>query len=205
MKQTKRIMALTLALILALVLLTGCSSGKDDQKAEDGENASLKIAVATRYVDDEMLAGLKEELAKSTTGGTIDVTGIIMGDSESDPMTFMAGMTGLSARIAAKDIDILITDSDTARRVGENGETYLAINDTFTSSEIETFTSGLACVAIVNDEGELTDEVSAPCGVVLSDRVNEMIGLSNMQMFIVSNTTNQDDAKTVFQYLATLE
>lgn len=205
MKHKKSILALILALILVLTLLTGCSSGKDDQKAKNGESASLQIAVATRYVDDEMLAGLKEELAKSTTGGTIDVTGIIMGDSEADPMTFMAGMTGLSARIAAKEIDILITDSDTARRVGENGETYLAINDTFTSSEIETFTSGLACVSVVNDEGELTDEVSAPCGVVLSDRANELLGLSGMQMFIVSNTTRQNDAKTVFQYLATLE
>lgn len=199
MKKMKKLLALLMIAVLALTL-TGCSSGGKEETAD----TSLRIVVAARYVDDDMLSGLKEKLAQSTTGGTIEVTGVTMSDSQADPMGFMAGMTRLSGSIAAKEVDILITDADNARRVGDNGEGYLDINDTFTSSEIEKFTSGLACVSIVDEDGELTGEFSAPCGVVLSESANALMGLSGMQMFIVSNTAQYDNAKTVFQYLAAL-
>ena len=155
--KAKRILALAMAALLALTL-TGCSSGGGSGKKE-AASATLNVVVAAPYVDDGMLTGLKEELAKVDEGSEIVVTGVTMSDSEKDPMGFMAGMARLSGSIAAKEVDILITDADNARRMGDNGEGYLPINDTFTAGEIEKFTSGLACVSIVGEDGEITDEM----------------------------------------------
>lgn len=196
----KKILALAMVALLALTL-TGCSSSDGSDKKEE-TSAVLNVMVAAPYVDDDMLAGLKEELTKVDVGTEIVVTGVTMSDSEKDPMGFMAGMARVSGSIAAKEVDILITDADNARRVGDNGECYLAINDTFTASEIEKFTSGLACVSIVGEDGEITDEVSAPCGVRLSESASALASLKDMQMFIVSNTQNTDAAKKVFTHLA---
>lgn len=198
--KAKRILALAMAALLALTL-TGCSSGGGSGKKE-AASATLNVVVAAPYVDDGMLTGLKEELAKVDEGSEIVVTGVTMSDSEKDPMGFMAGMARLSGSIAAKEVDILITDADNARRMGDNGEGYLPINDTFTAGEIEKFTSGLACVSIVGEDGEITDEVSAPCGVRLSENASALAGLKNMQMFILANTQNTDAAKKVFTHLA---
>ena len=198
--KAKRILALAMAALLALTL-TGCSSGGGSGKKE-AASATLNVVVAAPYVDDGMLTGLKEELAKVDGGSEIVVTGVTMSDSEKDPMGFMAGMARLSGSIAAKEVDILITDADNARRMGDNGEGYLPINDTFTAGEIEKFTSGLACVSIVGEDGEITDEVSAPCGVRLSENASALASLKNMQMFILANTQNTDAAKKVFTHLA---
>lgn len=198
--KAKRILALAMAALLALTL-TGCSSGGGSGKKE-AASATLNVVVAAPYVDDSMLTGLKEELAKVDMGSEIVVTGVTMSDSEKDPMGFMAGMARLSGSIAAKEVDILITDADNARRMGDNGEGYLPINDTFTAGEIEKFTSGLACVSIVGEDGEITDEVSAPCGVRLSENASALASLKNMQMFILANTQNTDAAKKVFTHLA---
>lgn len=198
--KAKRILALAMAALLALTL-TGCSSGGGSGKKE-AASATLNVVVAAPYVDDGMLTGLKEELAKVDEGSEIVVTGVTMSDSEKDPMGFMAGMARLSGSIAAKEVDILITDADNARRMGDNGEGYLPINDTFTAGEIEKFTSGLACVSIVGEDGEITDEVSAPCGVRLSENASALASLKNMQMFILANTQNTDAAKKVFTHLA---
>ena len=198
--KAKRILALAMAALLALTL-TGCSSGGGSGKKE-AASATLNVVVAAPYVDDGMLTGLKEELAKVDGGSEIVVTGVTMSDSEKDPMGFMAGMARLSGSIAAKEVDILITDADNARRMGDNGEGYLPINDTFTAGEIEKFTSGLACVSIVGEDGEITDEVSAPCGVRLSENASALASLKNMQMFILANTQNADAAKKVFTHLA---
>ena len=198
--KAKRILALAMAALLALTL-TGCSSGGGSGKKE-AASATLNVVVAAPYVDDGMLTGLKEELAKVDEGSEIVVTGVTMSDSEKDPMGFMAGMARLSGSIAAKEVNILITDSDNARRMGDNGEGYLPINDTFTAGEIEKFTSGLACVSIVGEDGEITDEVSAPCGVRLGENASALASLKNMQMFILANTQNTDAAKKVFAHLA---
>ena len=198
--KAKRILALAMAALLALTL-TGCSSGGGSGKKE-AASATLNVVVAAPYVDDGMLTGLKEELAKVDEGSEIVVTGVTMSDSEKDPMGFMAGMARLSGSIAAKEVDILITDADNARRMGDNGECYLPINDTFTAGEIEKFTSGLACVSIVGEDGEITDEVSAPCGVRLGENASALASLKNMQMFILANTQNTDAAKKVFAHLA---
>lgn len=198
--KAKRILALAMAALLALTL-TGCSSGGGSGKKE-AASATLNVVVAAPYVDDGMLTGLKEELEKVDEGSEIVVTGVTMSDSEKDPMGFMAGMARLSGSIAAKEVDILITDADNARRMGDNGEGYLPINDTFTAGEIEKFTSGLACVSIVGEDGEITDEVSAPCGVRLSENASALASLKNMQMFILANTQNADAAKKVFTHLA---
>ena len=198
--KAKRILALAMAALLALTL-TGCSSGGGSGKKE-AASATLNVVVAAPYVDDGMLTGLKEELEKVDEGSEIVVTGVTMSDSEKDPMGFMAGMARLSGSIAAKEVDILITDADNARRMGDNGEGYLPINDTFTAGEIEKFTSGLACVSIVGEDGEIRDEISAPCGVRLSENASALAGLKNMQMFILANTQNTDAAKKVFTHLA---
>ena len=198
--KAKRILALAMAALLALTL-TGCSSGGGSGKKE-AASATLNVVVAAPYVDDGMLTGLKEELAKVDEGSEIVVTGVTMSDSEKDPMGFMAGMARLSGSIAAKEVDILITDADNARRMGDNGEGYLPINDTFTAGEIEKLTSGLACVSIVGEDGEITDEVSAPCGVRLGENASALASLKNMQMFILANTQNTDAAKKVFAHLA---
>ena len=96
---TKKIMALAMVVLLALTL-TGCSSGDGGDKKEEA-SATLNVMVAAPYVDDDMLAGLKEELAKVDVGTEIVVTGVMMSDSEKDPMSFMAGMARLSGSIAA--------------------------------------------------------------------------------------------------------
>lgn len=197
----KKLLSLVLVAMLAFAL-TGCSGASDESGMQ---STALNIVVAAKYVDDEMISGLKEEVAKIDAGMEIVVSGVTMSNPDTDPMGFMGGSTQLAGRIASHEVDILITDADTARRMGENGEGYLAINDTFTADEIETFAAGLACVAVVNDEGEITDQVSAPCGAVLSEHASLLTGHAGMQMFIVSNTAHTDAAKKVFAYLAAME
>ena len=199
MKNKKYLLAFLLAALL--VVLAGCSG---EEKKPEASN-TLQVVVASAYVSDEMLENLKTELAKLTDVPDVIVTALSMGDPEKDPMGAMAGMTKISAMMSSGEVDLLVTDADSARRYGDNGETYAALAGTFTEAEISAFAATPTGVALVDEEGNVLDETSAECGVILTGNASALTGLPGMQMFIFAGSTHMDAAKAAFAYLASIE
>ncbi len=184
--------------------LAGCSPGK-----QNGQEASLRVALVATYVSDEAVedfatylrAGLPEY---NDDSGTIEVIGISAGDSESDAMGFMAGSTRIATMLASKDIELWICDPETAARYADNGANYVALEELFSADELSSFSGMPVAVALTNDAGVTTGDFSESVGLDLSTKaaVTEATGIRDAQVFVLAGSTNRDAAKAAFRYLA---
>jgi len=128
-----------------------------------------------------------------------------MGDAENDPMSAMGGMSKLSVMLATGEIDVLITDEDHARQFGESGEAFVALSEMFTEDEISAFTGESVGVPVFDDNGDLTSEMSAPCGIILSENASALAGISGLQIHVFDGTKDMDAAKAVMKHLASIK
>lgn len=199
-----RRVSLALILVLLAVTLCGCSSGKDQ------ENASVQIAIASIYVPYELPetvdAKLREELPALYSEGKIAViNGISTGDSESDPATTMAGMTRMMGMLASGEIELLICDSGNAKRYGESGRSFVPVSELFTEEEITALNLETVMVPVLDDEGNETGEMSAPCGIDLSacTLLTQALYKTDVAAYVIVDSPNLDNAKAVIEYLAT--
>lgn len=196
---------LSLVLVLTLVM-TGCSSGSS-------KTVSLGVAVAAMYVDDAKLTLLKDDLTAAfpdmnNEETAMSIQSIPTGDPEGDPMSAMAGMTKISAMMAAGEIDILICDPDNARRHGDNGETYVALDQLFTEEEIaELGITGVTLPVVDEETSELTGEQTHAVGVDLSGnaKINELFLIDSPAAYVIVSTKNLENAREVIKYLLTME
>lgn len=180
---------IALWLALALLMLGGC--------AADTTQEALHIVVATQAFDDQALARFEAQIESELPQlGDIRVTGVRMGAYSAQELMHVCAL------IEEKSIDLFIADEVCAKRAGDSGDSYHALDALFTQDELDAW--GLECVSVpvVGMDGKLTGEESAPCGVMLGAGGGEMLSLSDMRMFIVSNTTRQDAAEVLFAHLA---
>lgn len=191
---------ITVLLAAMLILLAGCSGGENES-----ESASLNVVVASVYVDDDMVEGLKTELETLTDYPDIAVATVAMGDSEADPMGTVAGMAKLSGMMASGEVDVLITDEENARRYGDNGESFVAISELFTEEELAAFAGEAVGVPVLDEESQPTGETSDACGFALSANASALVGLTDMQAYVMVNCEKMDAAKAVMALLAGIE
>lgn len=199
----KRVVALAMVLVLVLMTATGCS----DKKEEKG--TSLQVVLSSAYVFEEQAEALKKELTTAlpqlnTENAALKLTYIAAGDSEKDPYTTMAAVAQMGGMMAGKEVELLICDAETARRYAENGEAYVPLSELFTQEEMTQLELQPACVALSDDEGNLTGEMSAACGVDLSDctKLEELLKLNDLGAYVLVNMPNSDNAKAVITHLA---
>jgi len=205
---TKRILSLSLILVLILTILTGCSSNKEESTSQ---SASLHVVLAMPLATEQDAAALKDALLSaapelSSESLPLSVTHIATGDTEKDPQGAMAGMAQITTQMMSGEIELMICDSDNARRHGDNGETYIPLSELFTEEEIAELGIVPASVAVIDDAGNLTDDLSAPCGVDLSgsDALVHMLGISNPGAYVIIDSANTENAKTAIKALLSL-
>lgn len=201
----KKRLILVAIMLLAALLLTGCA--KEDKPA-----ASLYVNVIDTYVFDESRAELEKELtaalpALNTAEAPLSVVAISSGDTEKDPMGAMAGMTQIAGLMATGEMELILCDGENARRHGSNGGSYIPLDELFTKEErAELGITGL-CIPLSNDDGELTGEVSIPCGIDLSGctRLTEMLKSTDVGAYVLVNSKHADNAKLVIRHLLTMK
>ncbi len=203
-----RLISITLVFALLLAVLTGCSNASNEKTAQ---STSLHIVLAMPLATEQDAAVLKESLIAAapeldSEALPLDVAFIATGDTEKDPAGAMAGMTQVTTRMMTGEIELMICDSDNARRHGDNGETYVPLNELFTEEEIVELGIVPATVAIVGDAGTITDDRSAPCGVDLSGNANlvKMLGISDPGAYVIVDSPNLENAKIAIKALLTL-
>lgn len=202
----KRVLALVLT--LTMLLLTGCSDGEKKQQSVD---STLRIVAMTGYYFDDNEQTLENVINAalpelSTDTAKITVEYIAAGDVENDPYGAMASMTQISGRMASHEIDLLLCDGEWARRFGDGGETYVPLADLFTEEEQAELGLTPAVVALVDENGNMTDAVSTPCGVDLSDRdeLRHMLMTEGLGAYVIAGSEYTENAKRVIQYLVGL-
>lgn len=204
----KRLFSLGLILALLLTALTGCSSSETEEAAQ---TTSLHVVLAMPLATEQDADVLKESLIAAapeldSESLPLSVTYIATGDTENDPYGAMAGLTQVTTQLMTGEIELMICDSDNARRHGDNGETYVPLSELFTEDEITELGIVPASVQIVSDAGEITDEYSAPCGVDLSgnETLVKMLGISDPGAYVIIDSPNLENAKTAIKALLTM-
>ena len=176
-------------MLLAVMLLGGCGNKT--------EKESFHIVVATQNLFDDALPGLEAALERELPKlGDVQVTGIRLGAYSSKELMHICAL------IEEKSVDLLIADEVAAKRAGDSGDSYFTLDELFEASEIEAWEKECVRVPVVGMDGKLTGEESELCGVALGEDVNQTLGLSDMRMYILVNTTRKADAQTVFAHLA---
>lgn len=204
----KKILALLMVMALLLGLLTGCSSSSDKQ----GESATLQVVVLAPYVFEENAKTLEDTLNAqlphlTTETASMTMTCISAGNSETDPYGTMAAMTRMAGMLSSNEIDLLICDETNARRYAENGEVFIPLSELFTQEEMEEAGIVAAYVALLDDEGNPTGEMSEACGVDLSGctTLKELLLISDLNAYVITDSANVENAKDVILYLVSME
>lgn len=185
------------AVLTSAVLLGGCGSE---------EAAGFQTAFCATYVDSEAVETYGESLKTDLPELTIDgvepsFIGMSMGDSESDPMETMAGMTKFTAMIAGGELDVVISDMENAAR-NARGEAFLDVSSYLTEEEMEKYEDKLLSFDMVDDEGNPTGEKTAVCGLDLSgnENISSLVG-EDCGVFVAANTSHVDQAAALVRYL----
>jgi len=199
----KRTIAFILALLLLLSLLTGCSS-----KEETVQTSMLHVVIAAPFATDEHANALRSALIAAapeldSADAPLSVTAVATGDPQGDPMSAMAGMTKVSAMMMSHEMELLICDADNARRHGDNGETYIPLNELFTEAEVAELGITPASLPLLDDMANYTGEYSAPCGIDLSGSaaVSQMLSIPDPGAYVIVDSPNLENAKAAIKAL----
>lgn len=217
--------SLALLMLTLVVGLTACSSSDNSAAtatpspttaataADTAEPAPAEAAgkvyvtVAARYVDDAKLEAFAA-LLREKVDGEIIVQSVITGDPDADPMSTVAGMAKIGGLFASHEVDLFICDTESAQRNGgSDPELYATLESTFTQAQLDAFTAEPISIYLTDDEGNKTEEATAPCGVSLSknETLTTTLGLSDLNMILINGADNADLAKVIFEVLATME
>lgn len=185
----RRMIALVCALVGLMLLLSGCAAEKKSEP--------LHIVVATQALSGEALTHFETQLESELPQfGDMTVTGVRLGAYSSKELMHICAM------IEEKAVDVLIADEVAAKRAGDSGESYFALDEVFDAQEMVSWGLEKVSVPVVGMDGKLTGEESALCGVKLGDEANALLGLTDMRMYILVNTTRLEAAKAMFAALA---
>lgn len=186
-----------IAILTSATLLGGCGSE---------EATGFQTAFCATYVDEDAVETCGERIKTDLPELTIDgvepsFVGMNMGDSESDPMGTMAGMTKFTAMVSGGELDVVISDLENAAR-NARGEAFLDVSSYLTDEELEEYEDKLLSFDMVDDEGNPTGEKTAVCGLDLSDNetISSLVG-QDCGVFVVANTTHLDQAAELVRYL----
>ena len=197
-----------LAVAMLLLALTGCSS--PEQSGSSSATLNLAVVAPTVLSDAEPVfeTAVREAFPDlNTDGAKMNIQYVSMGDPNVDPMFAMGGMTRVMGMLTAGEIELLICDPDNARRYAEGGKAYTPLDVLFSAEEQAELGIVPASVELVDQEGNLTGEMSAPCGVDLSgcEFLRSTFKLSNLGAYVIVDSPNTENARAVIRYLLTAE
>lgn len=200
-----RMLTIAAVLVLCVLMLTGCSSSGDEKTSA---SSSLYVTMINTYVPLEATQTLQNELNAALPqlfegeNGVV-VNSVSSGDTEKDPMGVMAGMTQIAAMMSSGEMELVLMDSENARRHGDNGSLYIPLNELFTAEEQTQLGIVPVTVPLLNDAGELTGENSAPCGVDLSGctKITQLMYTEDVAAYILIDSPHTEQAKEVLRWL----
>ena len=205
----KRVISLLSLVMVVVLMMTGCSSGSDT-----AANYSVKIAVTVPYVlegaTDEFKAMLEQGLPElNTEEKTMLVQSVNTGDTVSDPMSAMAGMTKVTTMFLSKEIEIMICDADNAQRHGEGGGAYMALDKLFTAEEQAELGIEALTVSKVDEDGNATGEQSEAIGISLAncEGVKNIFKMSDLGLYVIDipeTEANIENVRAAIRYILSM-
>lgn len=200
-----------LCLMMAVILMmAGCSSG-----GEPAANASVKIAVTVPYVvegaADEFRAALESGLPElNTEEKKMLVQTVSTGDTKTDPMSAMAGMTKITTMFLGKEIEIMICDADNAQRHGEGGKAYMPVDKLFTAEEQAELAISALTVSKVDGDGNKTGEQSDPIGISLENcaGIKNIFRMSDLGLYVIATPeteANIENIRAAVRYILSMK
>ncbi len=199
--------ALSILIILSLVLTTSCSSDPD---------YGLQVTMVAPYVDVNMLEDYGQTLmvgeqAVSVLGESIvplseeeENTGeesveesLEELNNNSMEMMGTAGMMKVTARIASKEVDVILSDYENGQRFAASGS-FMPLEELFTEQELAELDESLfVSYEEMDDEGDLTGVALPASGIDVSgvEELTQFMVTDTIICHVVSNSENVDVAK----------
>ena len=203
-----RIVPIAAVLVLCVLMLTGCSSSGEKEEA----SSSLYVTMINTHVPMEaaetLQATLEQELPELISAGNgLIVNSVSSGDTEKDPMGAMAGMTQIAAMMSSGEMELVLMDSTNARRHGDNGSIYVPLDELFTAEEQAALNMVPVTLPMMDDEGSLTGETTAPCGVDLSgcSKITQLMYTNDVAAYVLIDSPHMEQAKDVIRWLLSAE
>ena len=196
-KCKSKLITLSCLTLACSMLFMGCSS---DSKQ------TIQIIVGNSYVSQENLDACEEELLASYPDWQgeeteIEFTPIDFGDPETDPYAG-ASIAKVSAMVTAKEIDLMICDTENAARFARS-EMFVPVEEVLSEEELAQYEDRLLKFETVDETGNLTGEFTQPCGISLTgdSRFDSIFGEQEYGVFLVANADPMENAEAIFKDL----
>lgn len=191
MKKNKKIICLTLTVLLLLLSLTGCGP-KDD---------SFQVMFAASFVNEELVASYNEQLPQDADP-LVKCSSFSFGSEDVDPTFYASGAMAMSAMLSAGEVDVMVCDLENAVRYARSGAFY-DLTEIFTPEELAEFGDSALSFDIIDPYGNLTGEKTPVCGLDLSgrDALTRIMGDEHYGVFIVCSAGDIELAKQIVREL----
>lgn len=183
--------------MLSLLLFSACGSGEDQKKT------GITVAVCGPYIDETSVQSIQESLQGAAGDKPVEVIAVSMGDPEKDPMGATAGIMKLTSMVAAKELDVLLSDFDSAKRNAAN-EMYGSLEEVLSQEQLASYEGRLITFDKMDEENNPTGEQYPACGIDVSgnEAYLSICGGTSAGVYIVSNTSDLESAKAVMLKMA---
>jgi len=185
----KKKSAALVLLTLCAFLLTGCASNQ--------EAAPFTVMILDTYIDpaavDAYAAALPEDLGAK-------ILSLSMGDEKNDPMSRVAGMTALTAHIAAQELDIVIAPRDLIAGTAR-GESFFTPEEFLSADQIAQIAEDRKIrFEILDDDLNPTGDFTPVYGVDVTghESLLGIFGEDPVGVYVVGNTTHPETAAAFF-------
>lgn len=183
------------------------------------ETFDLRLAAAGPYVDGAKAQTYAEQLKlsgenrkASMYAASIPAPAESSGEASAEPnpdaaAAELAGSTNamkISTMIAAKELDVILCDVQTAARFARS-ESFYALEELFTEEELGAIPAERRLAYTKLDgEGNPTEELLPACGIDVSgnESLREFIASDQIGVFVVANAADPDLAKAFVLQLA---
>ncbi len=199
MLKMKRCFALVL-LALSLMLLTiACGT----------EQEAFQLVVCGPYLDEAAVTEYGDTLVPEDSSWeeeqnlSFEVMALSMGSEKLDPMIYSTSVMKLTVMSAAGDIDLWISDLENAASFGRNGA-FCDLSQLCTEEELAPYTQRLITFQLTDEEGNLLEEETPPCGIELTsmEQFSDIYGDKPCGVFISSTSFHTETAKEALLSIA---
>lgn len=187
------------------LLLSGCGANGENKVGSTG----LNLTFMSSHVDGEAADAFGVDLLKQATdlkeGEGIEINPQSTGSTDADPAMTMGAMMKIDAMIAAKELDVMICDTDQAARYARS-ESFLPMNELLSEEQLKSAQGRLISYDMVDMEGNATGQETAAVGLDISqvDGLTSFMDDSDKAVFVVANTQNLAASRQLIDYLLDL-
>lgn len=187
------------AMVACALCLTACSS-------QESGAESLQLLVGSTYVPEETLDACTEEVLAAHPSWEegeypVEIFSMDFGSPETD-IYAGANIAKFSAMVAAKEVDLMICDTENAARFARS-EMFVPVEEILTEEELNQYGERLLTFPMVDEEGNPTGEETPAYGVAVDGGPWDPIyGDQEYGVFLISNAEPMDKASEMFLEIA---